>query len=384
MAAAAQGPPAAPELEGARVLHREAPAEEARRLRAEADALAARLEAARLEERDLLGELSFVDRELAVAERRARATALEAGQALRLEEEAAERALALERRLAAARRRVGLVLQALYREGPRREWRRLVEGGAGRGDEAAASAVASAAALRQAELGRELELAAEAAGRAREQAASRRVEADRARAAREAALVELEARRRARERGLAGLRRESGRLGAELARAESALQDRLAGAPTPPAATARPAPARLSDLDARRGALPWPLDEGDRGLVLERFGEVVNPRYGTRTLRHGLVLEAPAGAPIRAVAPGRVVFRDWYKGFGLSLVVDHGHGFLSVAAHARELFVHPGEPVEEGQVVGAVGDTGSLEGPRLYFQLQREGEPVDPLEWLER
>ena len=382
MPAAAQ-PVEAPELEGARVIHREAPAEEASRLRVEADALATRLEAARFEERDLLGELSRLDRERSVAAKRARAAALEAGEAEAAELAARQRAAHLEERLAGTRRRIGLVLQALHREGPRREWRRLVEGS---GEGAGATAVASAAVLRQAELGRELELAAEAAERARADAERRREELAAAQVEQERALAELETRRRAREAGLVGLRRESGRLGAELSRAQAALQELLGGATTPPApvvASPQPAPpARLVDLAGLRGRLPWPVDGGGRSAVLERFGEVVNPRYGTRTLQHGVVLDAPAGTPIRAVAPGRVVFRDWYKGFGLSLVIDHGHGFLSVSAHARELFVSPGDPVEAGQVVGAVGDTGSLEGPRLYFQLQRDGEPVDPLRWL--
>jgi septal ring factor EnvC (AmiA/AmiB activator) len=65
-------------------------------------------------------------------------------------------------------------------------------------------------------------------------------------------------------------------------------------------------------------------------------------------------------------------------------VIDHGHGFLSVAAHCREVSLLVGEPVEEGQVVGAVGESGSLDGPRLYFQLQSAGEPVNPEDWLTR
>jgi septal ring factor EnvC (AmiA/AmiB activator) len=384
-AARAQGGGAAPDLLGARVLHEEEAAaqREAARLRAEAEELSGRLISARAAEQDLLGELSLLDRELAVAARRNRAAGLESKAAGLAAARAQAAAAALDERLAGTRRRIGLVLQALDRQGERPEWRRLVEGG----DEAAED-FAVGAALRHAKLGRELEAAILAAREAEAEAARRLSALEQARATEQASLAELSRRRSAREDRLEILRRASDRFGAELAQARTALQDLLGGAEASPAPVRHgPAvapPSVLPSLAERRGRLRWPLDDADRGRLLERFGRVVDRRHGTRTLRHGLVVEAPAGAPIRAVAAGRVVFRDWYKGFGLALVIDHGHGFLSVAAHCREVFLLVGEPVEEGQVVGAVGESGSLDGPRLYFQLQSAGEPVNPEDWLTR
>jgi septal ring factor EnvC (AmiA/AmiB activator) len=376
----------APSLEGARVLHREAPAEEAARLRREADDLARRLAQSRSQVLDLLDELSRLDRERAVAEKRARAADLEAELAHDAFRAAEERARRLDERHADARRRIGLVLSALHREGERAEWKRLAEGAAGRADDGAVDAAVGAA-MRHEALRRELAAASAAARSAEAEAGARRAELEEARAGRRAALAELETRRERRSRRLTTLRGETSRLGLELAAAEAGLQGLLQGVPAsatvpPDAPTSAVAAAR--GLDGLRGRLPWPLGPEVRGRLLERFGEVVHPRHGTRTVRHGVLVEAPAGAPIRAVAPGRVVFGDWYKGFGLALVVDHGGGDLSVLAHAGELLVRVGEPVEAGRVVATVGDTGSLRGPCLYFQLQRDGTPVDPMAWLAR
>jgi septal ring factor EnvC (AmiA/AmiB activator) len=138
--------------------------------------------------------------------------------------------------------------------------------------------------------------------------------------------------------------------------------------------------ADLPGLDGRRGRLTPPL--AGRLRIRSGFGNVVNPRYGTRTVHNGIVLTASEGEPIVAVADGRVVFADWYKGFGRCLVLDHGGGWLSVYAHARGFLVAVSDDVSAGQALAEVGDTGSLDGSQLYFQLTRDGQPLDPADWL--
>jgi len=64
------------------------------------------------------------------------------------------------------------------------------------------------------------------------------------------------------------------------------------------------------------------------------------------------------------------------------VIVDHGAGLLSVYAHASALLVEPGEAVARGEMLGKIGDTGSLRGPFLYFELRVDGEPNDPRKWL--
>jgi len=137
------------------------------------------------------------------------------------------------------------------------------------------------------------------------------------------------------------------------------------------------APALL-DVRKFRGLLDWPAD----GEISARFGTVVHPRFKTRVPHPGLDIEGDFSNSIRSVFDGRVLFSAWMRGYGLTAIVDHGHGVLSVYAHASVLLVEAGQTVQRGESLGRVGDTGSLHGPFLYFELRVDGEPVDPQGWL--
>jgi septal ring factor EnvC (AmiA/AmiB activator) len=131
---------------------------------------------------------------------------------------------------------------------------------------------------------------------------------------------------------------------------------------------------------ALRGSLPWPTD----GRIVSQFGEQVHPRFGTRTYRRGIDIEAEEGRAIVAVASGHVVYTGWFKGYGNLIILDHGNDFYTLYAHAAEIQVSEGDDVRQGQAIGTVGDTGSLAGPRLYFEVRYQGRPQDPAEWLRR
>jgi septal ring factor EnvC (AmiA/AmiB activator) len=140
-----------------------------------------------------------------------------------------------------------------------------------------------------------------------------------------------------------------------------------------------PAPSGLAlDVSKFRGLLDWPAD----GPVSSGFGSSVHPRFKTRVPHPGLDIDAEFGAGIRSVFDGRVVFGSWLRGYGLTVIVDHGGGLLSVYAHASALLVEAGQEVARGQRLGTVGDTGSLRGPYLYFELRDQGRPIDPTDWL--
>jgi septal ring factor EnvC (AmiA/AmiB activator) len=132
------------------------------------------------------------------------------------------------------------------------------------------------------------------------------------------------------------------------------------------------------DMHKFRGLLDWPAD----GEVSAEFGTVVHPRFKTRVPHPGIDIEGDAGEDIRSVFDGRVVFSGWMRGYGLTAIVDHGGGLLSVYAHASALLVEAGEAVTRGQMLGKIGDTGSLRGPFLYFELRVGREPDDPRKWL--
>jgi septal ring factor EnvC (AmiA/AmiB activator) len=223
---------------------------------------------------------------------------------------------------------------------------------------------------------------ARAAFAARERArAERQVEAERL----EALALEVEdrreqaeARREERETLLAALRSAKAfhvRAAGEVREQARRLADFVATLPPPRAGLSGP-----GGFAERRGRLPSPAP----GPITVAFGKVVNPRFNTVTVQNGIDLGAPAGALVRAVAPGRVVHAGWFKGYGNLVIVDHGGGYHTLVAHLASMRTAMGEEVDAGAVLGTVGDSGSLKGPYLYFELRERGRPVDPRPWLAR
>lgn len=145
-------------------------------------------------------------------------------------------------------------------------------------------------------------------------------------------------------------------------------------------ATPAPAPGPAVGLGRERGQLPWPTD----GRVVAGFGRETHPRFGTETLRTGIDIEAPEGTPIRAVATGTVAYRGWLKGYGNLLVLDHGDGYYTLYAHASQILVDEGDQVKGGDLIGRVGETGSVEGSRLHFEVRYQSRAEDPQLWLRR
>jgi murein DD-endopeptidase MepM/ murein hydrolase activator NlpD len=127
-----------------------------------------------------------------------------------------------------------------------------------------------------------------------------------------------------------------------------------------------------------RGRLPWPTD----GRVISAFGPQVHPRFGTKTFRNGVDIEAAGGTDVAAVYAGHVVYTGWFKGYGNLIILDHGNEYYTLYAHVAEILVKEGDDVRPAQRIGTVGDTGSLAGPRLYFEVRYQGKPQDPEHWL--
>lgn len=128
-----------------------------------------------------------------------------------------------------------------------------------------------------------------------------------------------------------------------------------------------------------KGLLKIPV----RGKIVSTFGSYRNPQFKVVNFRSGIDIRAERGEPIRAVCVGKVVFAEWFKGYGNMMIIDHGDGFHTVYASAEELFKQVGESVETGEVVATVGDTGSEIGPKLYFEIRKNRKPVDPLQWVD-
>ncbi len=165
------------------------------------------------------------------------------------------------------------------------------------------------------------------------------------------------------------------RAAARRAEAEQARQAATGGTTrttpgkVPPRVTANaPAP--------KVGGLGWPLS----GNLLARYGGKL-PDGRTSS---GVLIGAPPGTTVTAVADGTVVFSDWMTGYGMILIVDHGNGYMSLYAHNDTLLRDPGARVRRGEAVARVGNSGGQGVTALYFELRRNGQPVDPTTWLQR
>jgi len=153
-----------------------------------------------------------------------------------------------------------------------------------------------------------------------------------------------------------------------------AKQRRVAKAPPPRA----PGDTPSVGFGELRGRLPWPTD----GRVVSAFGAQVHPRFGTKTFRNGVDIEAAGGTDVAAVYGGHVVYTGWFKGYGNLIILDHGNEYYTLYAHVAEILVKEGDDVRQAQRIGTVGETGSLAGPRLYFEVRYQGKPQDPEQWL--
>lgn len=98
--------------------------------------------------------------------------------------------------------------------------------------------------------------------------------------------------------------------------------------------------------------------------------------------QNGIEIQAPIGSEVRAILPGKVLFADWFKGFGNLMIIDHGEGMFTVSGYLSQLMKKTGERVEKGEVIALVGSGGSLKGPCLYFEVRHRGKPQDPMDWI--
>jgi septal ring factor EnvC (AmiA/AmiB activator) len=131
-------------------------------------------------------------------------------------------------------------------------------------------------------------------------------------------------------------------------------------------------------FEALKGTLPSPI----HGKLASDFGLVVDLEFHTETFNKGIEFQANLGDSVRAVAFGEVRFAGWFRGYGKIVILDHGDQYFTVSGHLADLFVEVGQTVDRGDTLATAGDSGSLAGPSLYFEIRRGSEPLDPVVWL--
>lgn len=139
--------------------------------------------------------------------------------------------------------------------------------------------------------------------------------------------------------------------------------------------------AKSKSVQKQKGRLPWPI----RGKVVASFGS--RPVPGRPKLTGVQLIPTSKnekGKVVKAIADGQVRYADWFGGYGLMMIVDHGDGLISVYAHNDALYSQMGDWVEAGDRLAEAGSTGWIEGVRLYFEMRENGKPVNPKKWCRR
>jgi murein hydrolase activator len=133
-------------------------------------------------------------------------------------------------------------------------------------------------------------------------------------------------------------------------------------------------------LESMRGKLDWPV----KGQVIGVFGKAKHYEFSTEVFRKGIEIEAPVGEEIRAIEKGKIVFADRFSGYGKMLIIDHGDRYYTVYAHLSDFLKKSGDWVKRGEAVALVGDSDSLAGSKLYFEMRKDGRSIDPAPWFRR
>jgi len=147
---------------------------------------------------------------------------------------------------------------------------------------------------------------------------------------------------------------------------------------TPPASSNRKVVEK--PFEALKGLLMMPV----KGKIVSFFGPHRNRKLHVTNFQSGINIKADRGEPIRAVYSGKTLFSAWLKGFGNMIIIDHGDHYYTVYAHLEEQFKSKGDPVETGEVIATVGDTGSMDGTELHFEIRHHGKPMNPLGWIKK
>jgi murein hydrolase activator len=137
---------------------------------------------------------------------------------------------------------------------------------------------------------------------------------------------------------------------------------------------------RAKGFSGLRGKLLWPVE----GKIAIPYGSSRDPRFNTPVFKSGIFIQTGEDTNAKAVYAGKVVFAEWFKGYGRLMIVNHGDGYHTLYGSLSEIFSKVGDIINSGQVIGRVGDSGILDAPGLYFEVRYKGKPLDPVQWLKK
>ncbi|MBI4684404.1 MAG: peptidoglycan DD-metalloendopeptidase family protein [Nitrospirae bacterium] len=129
-----------------------------------------------------------------------------------------------------------------------------------------------------------------------------------------------------------------------------------------------------------KGRLPWPVN----GKIAVAYGVQKDPQFNTPVFRNGIHIKAEDNSLAKAVYGGKIVFAEWFKGYGQLVIINHGEGYHTLYANLSEIFYPVGDIIKREQAVGRVGESGTINAPGLYFEVRYKGKPLDPTQWLKK
>lgn len=171
-----------------------------------------------------------------------------------------------------------------------------------------------------------------------------------------------------RKKMLGELEKSAGKLGEMMQKIQAAteLTDKEAGA----------------TFAKHRKRFPWPILSG--GKILAGFGKYKHPRFQTIVHNRGIHIAAKGGEPVYSIFNGTVMYADWFDGYGKMVIIYHGGNYYSIYAHLSEINTAVNSKVQMRDVIAKAGDTESLYGNALYFEIRHKAEPVNPMNFLSR
>ena len=135
---------------------------------------------------------------------------------------------------------------------------------------------------------------------------------------------------------------------------------------------------KTKEFNLLRGQLPWPTE----GRVISKFGKQWNSRLKTTTDNPGIDIKGQPGSPIRSTMSGIITTITYIRGYGTTIIVDHGGGFYTVYSHVTNIQTNVDSEVRSGDVIAYMGDSGSVNGSKLHFEVWGKGQKLDPEKWL--
>ncbi len=201
----------------------------------------------------------------------------------------------------------------------------------------------------------------------------------------------LEQRRRVRNKELGNLKRDRQKMSVALNQRKKAAQQMESII----SRLERERVARIAELERKRkemellgsvpfkelkGKLPWPIE----GKVISRFGTYQNPNLKTVTENTGIDIHGSEGTEVKSIYDGIVTTVTYIRGYGNTVILDHGDGFYSVYTHVTDVEVEENSYVNARDIIAHVGDSGSLEGTKLHFEIWGNKDKLNPELWLQK